>query len=429
MSTTAPTPSATQGAPTGAGSPGPSGPPVAAVLPGQRPRTSAQWLERASQVATQLAVDAVERDRAGATPFHEVALLKESGLATLLGPESAGGGGQNWTTALEVVRRVSAGDGSIGTLLGYHYLWAWAVRLVGTPDQIAAVEEQATREQWWFGGAVNPRDSDLRITEDGDDLVFNGSKSFSTGGQVSDVTVLEGVLEGTGQHIFAIVPSQQPGVRFRGDWDSLGVRLTESGGVDIVDVRVPWTAAAGYVDRQFQPRVYNTLNVPLIQLIFANIYLGVAQGALATAATWTRERTRPWPYAIDVKAEARDEFYVAETYGELQTQLWAAEALVDRAAGLIESINAHADTVTTQERGEAEVVIAAAKISAIRVGLEVGTRIFDVTGARAAAGNVGLDLFWRNIRTHSLHDPIAHKAAEVGRYALLDELPEPSWYT
>lgn len=32
----------------------------------------------------------------------------------------------------------------------------------------------------------------------------------------------------------------------------------------------------------------------------------------------------------------------------------------------------------------------------------------------------------RNVRTHSLHDPAAHKRAEVGRYALSGELPSVS---
>lgn len=398
-----------------------------------RPTTPDGWLDRARQVATTLAADAVARDRALAVPTGEVRLLKESGLVTLLGPVEHGGAGQDWTTALRVIRAVSAGDGSIGQLLGYHYLWFWAVRLVGTPEQIAVVEEHATREQWFFGGAVNPRDADLVIADEGETLVFRGEKSFSTGGRVSDVTVLEGVIEGTDRHVFAIVPTDQPAIRFKGDWDTLGQRLTESGGVVIDGVRVPWEAAAGYVRTdagwEFRPRVYNTLNVPLIQLIFVNLYLGIAEGALATAATYTRDRTRPWPYTPDVKESASQEFYILETYGDLRAKLWAAEALAERAATLIEAINAHADTVTPQERGEAEVVIAAAKQVAIDVGLEVATRVYDVTGARATASSVGLDIHWRNLRTHSLHDPIAHKRAEVGRYALLGELPAPSWYT
>lgn len=399
----------------------------------RRPTTSSEWVARAREVASQLAVDAVERDRANQPPVAEVALLKQSGLVTLLGPSEHGGAAQDWTTALQVVRAVSAGDGSIGQLLGYHYLWSWAARLVGTPEQIEAVEQAATTEQWFYGGAVNPRDSDLAIRIEGDELVFSGEKSFSTGGRISDATVLEGVIEGTDQHVFAIVPTDQPGIRFKGDWDALGQRLTESGGVVIDGVRVPWAAAAGYVEKDgrhvFVPRVYNTLNVPLIQIIFANIYVGIAEGALATAATYTREKTRAWPYTPDVKSRAADEFYVVETYGELRSKLWAAEALTDRAATYIEAINAHADSVTERERGEAAVVVAAAKQVAIEVGLEIGQRVYDVTGARATASSVGLDIFWRNIRTHSLHDPVAHKRAEVGRYALLGEIPEPTWYT
>ncbi|MEU4744887.1 acyl-CoA dehydrogenase family protein [Actinosynnema sp. NPDC023658] len=393
------------------------------------PTGSAEWVARAAEVAAILASDAVERDRAGKTPHAEVRLLKDAGLVTLLGPVEHGGGGQDWTTAYRVIREIASGDGSIGQLIGYHYLWWWAARLVATPEQVAAVEEQATRERWFYGGAVNPRDNDLTITEDGDELVFDGRKSFSTGGKVSDVTVLEGVLAGTDKHIFAIVPSAQEGIVFNDDWDNLGQRLTESGSVEIRGVRVPWAQAAGYVDKEFRPRTYNTLNVPLIQLVFTNFYLGIARGALATATAYTRDRTRPWPYGGDNKESATEEFYVLDTYGDLQAKLWAAEALAERAAEAIERINEHADAVTPQERGEAAVLIAAAKQRAIDTGLEIGTRVFEVTGARASASSVGLDLFWRNIRTHSLHDPVAYKRVEVGRYALLGELPEPTWYT
>lgn len=63
-------------------------------------------------------------------------------------------------------------------------------------------------------GAVNPRDNDLLITEEGDHLVFDGFKNFNTGGVVSDLTVLEGVYAGTEYHIFAFVPTAQPGMEF-----------------------------------------------------------------------------------------------------------------------------------------------------------------------------------------------------------------------
>lgn len=388
------------------------------------------WIERAREVAAKLAVDAVERDRRGETPYQEVQLLKDAGLVTLLGPAEHGGGGQTWETAYRVIREVAKADGSIGQLLGYHYLWAWAARLVATDAQVAAVEELYTTGNLFFGGAVNPRDSDLTITEDGDEIVYNGHKSFSTGSRVSDLTVLEGVLKGTEDHIFAIVPSQQEGITFHDDWDNIGQRLTESGSVTITGVRVPWESAAGYVDRKFRPLVYNTLNVPAIQLVFTNFYLGIAQGALETALAYTRDRTRAWPYGGDDKQAASEEWYILDGYGDLQAKLWAAEALVDKAGAAISRLlHAPREELTPEARGEVAVLIAAAKQRTVDTGLEIGTKIFELTGARASASKYGLDRFWRNLRTHSLHDPLPYKRREVGAYALLGEYPTPTWYT
>ncbi|MEA9984863.1 monooxygenase [Subtercola sp. RTI3] len=395
-----------------------------------RPSTAAGWIRRAAEVSTILAADAVERDNANQPPFAEVQLLKNSGLVTLLGPAGHGGGGETWDTAYRVIREVARGDGSIGQLLGYHYLWAWAARLVATEDQISAVEELYTTNNLLFGGAVNPRDSDLTIVEEGDELVFTGHKSFSTGGRVSDLTVLEGILEGTDTHIFAIVPTEQPAIVFGNDWNNLGQRLTESGSVDIRGVRVDWASAAGFVGKVFQPLVYNTLNVPTIQLVFANFYLGIAQGAIATATEYTREKTRSWPYGGDNKPSASEEWYLLEGYGELASKLWADEALIDKAGAEISAVlHAPRETLTERRRGEIAVLIAAAKLRIAEDGLEVTTKVFELTGARASSNTVGLDIFWRNLRTHTLHDPLPYKKREVGQYVLLNEIPEPSWYT
>ncbi|WP_213576156.1 acyl-CoA dehydrogenase family protein [Rhodococcus sp. USK13] len=396
----------------------------------ETPTTSAEWIARAEKVSDILARDAVERDRVGAAPYAEVQLLKDSGLVTLLGPTEFGGGGQRWETAYQVVRVIARGDGSIGQLLGYHYLWAWAVRLVGTEPQIGAVEELYTSNNFLFGGAVNPRDTDLTIVDRGETLVYNGVKSFSTGGRATDLTVLEGIIEGTATHVFAIVPTAQDGIVFRGDWDNLGQRLTDSGSVEINDVEVDWAGAAGFVDKEFQPLVYNTLNFPALEIVFANFYVGIARGALDTAAEYTRTRTRPWPYGGDNKEFATDEWYLREGYGDLQAKLWAAEALVDQVNRESDAVLHDArENLTEQARGDLAVRIAAAKLRAADVALEIGTRVFELTGARATSNSVGLDIFWRNVRTHTLHDPVAYKRREVGGYVLTGEIPEPTWYT
>ncbi|KAJ5990919.1 hypothetical protein N7522_011126 [Penicillium canescens] len=403
------------------------------------PSTEDAWLARAQEVAKVLAQDAALRDQENRSPRAEVALLKYSGLLKLLGPKKYGGGEQPWSVGYKAIREVAKADGSIGMLLGYHLLWSTTANVVGTPEQADRTHQLIITNNYFVGGAVNPRDSDLKITADGDNIVFSGNKFFNTGGVVSDLTVLEGVLDGTQDHIFALVKTQQHGIQFAHNWHNIGLRLTESGGVKIDNVRAPWTDALGWDASTKQPRedtlkiAFATLLLPTIQLVFSNFYLGIALGSLDFASKYTTTATRAWPFGGDNKESATDEFYILERYGNFFAHLRAAEALADQAGNQISGLYARYSSdkaaLTPRERGEVAEWVASVKIVTTDVGLRVTSGVFEVTGARATASKVGLDRFWRDIRVHTLHDPVAYKNREVGRYALLNEVPEPSWYT
>jgi alkylation response protein AidB-like acyl-CoA dehydrogenase len=174
------------------------------------------------------------------------------------------------------------------------------------------------------------------------------------------------------------------------------------------------------------------LTRPSIQLVFSNFYLGIALGALDFSVKCTAEYTRAWPYEGDNKDRPSDEFYILERYGNFKAHLRAAEALADKAGLVITDIyNTMSETrdLSARERGEAAEWVASVKIVATDTGLRVTSGVFEVTGARATSRQVSLDRFFRDIRTHSLHDPVAYKNRELGRFALLDEVPEPTWYT
>jgi alkylation response protein AidB-like acyl-CoA dehydrogenase len=85
--------------------------------------------------------------------------------------------------------------------------------------------------------------------------------------------------------------------------------------------------------------------------------------------------------------------------------------------------------LTPRERGELAEWVASTKVVTTDTGLRVTAGVFEVTGAKATSSKVGLDRYWRDIRTHSLHDPVAYKNRELGRFELLDKVPEPTWYT
>jgi alkylation response protein AidB-like acyl-CoA dehydrogenase len=75
------------------------------------------------------------------------------------------------------------------------------------------------------------------------------------------------------------------------------------------------------------------------------------------------------------------------------------------------------------------VAISAAKTFTTSVALEVSSRVFELTGARATSSSRGFDRFWRNARTITLHDPVAYKAQEVGDYVLTGTYPTPGPYS
>jgi alkylation response protein AidB-like acyl-CoA dehydrogenase len=326
-------------------------------------------------------------------------------------------------------------------LLGYHLFWSLTAVIVGSPEQAERTHKLIIENNYYVGGAVNPRDNDLTIKTADDKITFNGFKHFTTGAAVSDLIVLEGAVEGAPEkHIFAIVPTKQEGIKFAYNWDNIGVRLTESGSATVTDVSAPWADALGWnpSTREPDPAVlqipFGSLLVPTIQLVFSNFYIGIARGALATARKYTTTSTRAWPYTGgDNKEKATDEHYILATYGNFFAHMRAAEALADRAGAQADRLySAHAadhSTLTAAERGEFAEWVTSIKIVATDTALRVTSGVFEVTGARATTAKNGFDRFWRDVRTHSLHDPVAYKNRELGRYFLLDEAPEPTWYT
>jgi alkylation response protein AidB-like acyl-CoA dehydrogenase len=397
------------------------------------PDSQVGWIARAAEVGAVLTADAAARDRAGEAPAAEVALLKDSGLVTLLGPREAAGGGANWATAYMVTREVAKADASIAMLLGYHYLWVWLPRMWATREQWQRMEADSARRKLFWAAAVNPRDNDVLVVDAGDHLLFTGIKRFSTGARVADWLLLEGVLadadgKPTEQRVFGLTPADRPQIVRSADWDNVGMRLTESGSVELRGVPVPWSDALGYTGKTQEVTVYASLTTLVHQLVFVNLYLGIAQGALAAAAQYTRTHTRPWPNAVSVDSATEDP-YILAAYGQMGTETMATEALTDRAVREIQEVHDDPGALTERRRGELMALVMAAKVQASQAGLDVTNRIFEVTGSRATASRHGLDRYWRDLRTHTLHDPLAYKLREIGDFVLNDRIPEPGWYS
>lgn len=324
-------------------------------------------------------------------------------------------------------------------LLGYHLQWSSITRVIGTEEQKERWEKTFLETNAFVGAAVNPRDNDSRITPNGDDLVFNGFKNFTTGGALSDFIVLEGVHMETNDHIFTIVPTKQPGFQFAYNWNNMGMRLTESGSCKIENIPFQWQDALGFDVPARKPiqeiltAPFATLLGPIFQLIFANFYNGIARGALQGARGYTLTTTRPWPFTHNPQKSALDEHYILAKYGRYFANIRAADALADQAgkeiSDLFHQYINNKPALTPRQRGVVAESVTAVKITSSHMALEVTGGVFEVTGARSTSEKYGFDRFWKDIRVHTLHDPLAYKENELGRFYLIDEIPTPSWYT
>lgn len=87
------------------------------------PQSTEEYLARAEEVSALFGLDVHVRDSKNEIPFRQVQLLKDSGLVTALGKKEWGGGGQSPETGYRIVRIIAKGDGSLGQLIAYHYLW------------------------------------------------------------------------------------------------------------------------------------------------------------------------------------------------------------------------------------------------------------------------------------------------------------------
>lgn len=385
----------------------------------------AEWQKIARSVADRLAATALERDRANKDPHEELSWLREAGLLGFAAPRAFGGAGGNLVQALQLSRIIAAADGSIGQLIAYHYsngVWTY---ILGTPEQWERTARGVGEQGWFQGGVSNPRDQWADLERVKDHYLINGKRTFATGASVSQVITVS--LWDGDRRVHFQIPPDRAGISFGGDWDNLGQRLTASGSITFDRVEAFSDELLTGLDRyKGDVERRDGLRVLFSQLIFVNFYLGIAEGALAAATAYVRKDGRPWPESgLD---RAVDDPYYHLTLGRLSAGIAAGVALADKAAGLYQLALAAGPDLTAGQWGELAILTDQAKIVANDISLEVTSRIFEVTGARSTANKYGLDIYWRNVRTHTVHDPVSYRAKEVGAYVLTGKLPQPRIY-
>ncbi|MBK5410415.1 SfnB family sulfur acquisition oxidoreductase [Pseudomonas sp. TH34] len=375
-------------------------------------RSDAEAIAVATELAKRFAVEAGVRDRERRLPVAELDEFSASGLWGITIPKAYGGAGVSYVTVAEVIKLISAADPSLGQIPQNH---------LGVVDILLQTASEEQKQHYFakvlqgyrFGNAFSEAKSknagtfDTQVRFDGDSAYINGEKFYCTGALFAHIVPAVGVNE-KDQAFIAFVERDAPGLQVVDSWDGFGQRTTASGGVTLDGVKVPLSAVIPAHQAFDQP----TANGPISQIIQAAVDTGIALGALEQAKIHARQ-ARPW---IDSQQDHgwQDPFTIA-AIGDLEWRVHGTEAILAKAGVAVDQAlaNPNEDTVA-----DASLVVAQAKVLSAETALLASSKLFELAGTRSVSGKHNLDRFWRNARTHTLHDPARWKYHLIGNFVL-----------
>ena len=269
------------------------------------------------------------------------------------------------------------------------------------------------------------------LPADGGGYRLDGEKYYSTGTLFSDYLTVATTTDHDSVAT-VVVPVDRDGVRLIDDWDGFGQRRTGTGTTVFTNVAVS-------NDEVLSDTPYDAAPVPTVQYASLQLFIhAVVAGILASVVddgiALLRSRDRSFSHAL-AERPADDPLYQKQL-GELASTAYiakaavldAAEAIAAATASEIDGVpDAQLAAVPDARLADAKPScrVAKVKVHLDDVAPEAATRLLELGGASAASRQRNLDRHWRNIRTITLHNPVAHKARVIGQN-LLHGTPVPA---
>ncbi|MCZ7486084.1 SfnB family sulfur acquisition oxidoreductase [Rhizobium rhizogenes] len=381
-------------------------------------KNDAEAIAVARELAQVFAAGAAERDRERRLPLAEIERFSQSGLWAITVPKDYGGAGVSAVTLAEVTAIISAADGSIGQIPQNHFYMVEALRLAGSDEQKRhyfqrVLEGERLGNAFTEIGTKTPVDYKTHFAERDGRLLLNGQKFYATGSLFAHIIVV--VAKGPeGRVNIVFIDRATAGLTLIDDWTSFGQRTTGSGTVTFDDVEITPFQIVDH-DVVFERP---TAMGPFAQIIHAAVQVGIARGALAETVSYVRAHARPF-FELSIEYGYEDP-HTIHAVGDVSIRVHAADALLARAGRILDIATATPDEKTV---AAASIAVAEVKSLGTEVAQLAATKLIELGGARSTLESYGLDRFWRNARTHSLHDPVRWKYHHIGNYYLNGVLP------
>ncbi|MDQ0923553.1 alkylation response protein AidB-like acyl-CoA dehydrogenase [Pseudarthrobacter sp. W1I19] len=237
--------------------------------------------------------------------FHEdLQELVEAGYLKLFVPADDGGKGLGLAAAAQCQRRLATAAPATALAVNMHLVWTGVAQVLAARGDASldfVLNEAAAGEVFAFGNSEAGNDSvlfDSRTAAEprpGGGYAFTGTKIFTS---LSPAWTRLGIFgknpsgrDGDGELVHGFITRETPGYRILDDWDTLGMRASQSGTTVLEGVEVP-------ADRIFRKLPVGPNRDPLIFAIFAcfetllaAVYTGVGERALTLGVEAVKRRT------------------------------------------------------------------------------------------------------------------------------------------
>jgi len=358
-----------------------------------------------------LAPKAMEWDQTKQFPADVIRELADLGMCGMFVREEHGGAGLSRLDGTLVYEGLSYGCPTIAAFVSIHNMCAWMIDSFGSDEQRARWLPELVNARCFAsycltepGSGSDAAALTTRAEKAGEDLVLTGSKSFISGGGVSDLYI---VMARTGEAgprgISAIlVEKGAKGLSFGAQEKKMGWNAQPTAMVLLDQCRVPVASLLGEFGRGFS---YAMQALDGGRLNIAACSLGAAQAALDKTIAYMHERK--------AFGKSLDQFQALQfRVADMEIALQSARVLLRQAAAKLDA-----------KSPDATRFCAMAKSFVTDAGFAVANDALQLHGGYGYLADYGIEKIVRDLRVHQILEGTNEIMRHVIARDLLTERP------
>jgi len=343
---------------------------------------------------------------------HVVQLMRrcgELGLLMIDAPEEYGGLELDKATSMLVAEKFAA-SGSFSVVYAAHTgIGTLPLVYYGTREQKERYLEKLMTGEWiaaycltepGSGSDALSARATATLSEDGKYYLLNGTKQFTTNGAIANLFTIFAKVDR--EHFTAfLVERETEGLSIGPEEKKLGIKGTSTTQVILENARVPVENLLGEIGKGHKI-AFNVLNVGRFKLGAA--VTGAAKNALAEGLRYANERKQFGQALASFGA-------IKEKIADLTAEIFAAESLVYRLAGLIDDRLATIpkdtpDYYVTYQRGVEEYAIecAIAKVFCSEVLAHTADEVVQIFGGYGFIQDYPAERYYRDERINRIFE-------------------------